>query len=427
MPVFSLTPGQDAANRVLAGPQRHTLIYGGARSGKTFLLVRGLVIRALRAPDSRHVIFRQKANAVRTSVWLDTYPKVLRTCFPGVTSQSQRQDGYEKLPNGSEIWFGGLDEKDRVEKILGMEFSTIYMNETSQISYSSYTVAKTRLAQVVPGLKQRLWADLNPVGTAHWTYREFVLGVDPVTKRELPDRGDYAIATLNPTDNAANLSPEFLRSLQNLPERQRKRFFEGAFASEVDGALWTLETIERDRVDTGSDRLPDMARVVVAIDPSGTSGDEAKRSDAVGIVVAGVGIDGRAYVLEDLTCNLPPAAWARRAIDAFHRHRADRIVAEGNFGGAMVEAVLQTADPLAPVSLVTASRGKSVRAEPVAALYEQGRVSHVGVHPDLEDEMLNFTTSGYVGSRSPNRADALVWALTNLMVASPERSMVDFL
>ena len=125
---------------------------------------------------------------------------------------------------------------------------------------------------------------------------------------------------------------------------------------------------------------------------------------------------GRAYVLEDATCNMSPEGWARRVVDRYHHWGADRIVAERNFGGDMVRSIIMTADKRASYKEVTASRGKSVRAEPVAALYEQGRVSHVGEFPDLEDQLCNFTASGYIGDKSPDRADAMVWALTELML-----------
>ena len=133
-------------------------------------------------------------------------------------------------------------------------------------------------------------------------------------------------------------------------------------------------------------------------------------------VVAGLGVDGRGYVLDDRSVHLSPAGWGRRAVEAYDEFEADRIVAEKNFGGAMVEHVIRTVNKTVPVKLVTASRGKVARAEPVASLYETGKVSHVGYHADLEDQMLNMTASGYVGERSPDRADAAVWALSELML-----------
>ncbi len=138
--------------------------------------------------------------------------------------------------------------------------------------------------------------------------------------------------------------------------------------------------------------------------------------DDIGIVVAGIGVDGHGYILEDATCQMSPEGWGRRAVDLYHRYRADRIIGERNFGGDMVRFTVLTADKSASFKEVVASRGKAVRAEPISALYEQGRVHHVGELPDLEDQMCNFTASGYVGDGSPDRADAMVWALAELML-----------
>lgn len=413
-PLFELTSKQIEANKFLSGSQRASLLAGGARSGKTFLLTRAIVIRALRAPASRHAFLRFRANAVRASIWLDTLPKVMRLCFPGIKLSDQRQDGYTELPNGSQLWFLGLDDKARVEKVLGQEYVTMYYGEATQIPLSSYQVARTRLAQVCEGLTQREYVDLNPGGTGHWAYRQFIQHVDPDTKRPLADAEDYCAFFINPMDNAKNLDPKFLRSLETAPDRQRKRFFEGQFVSEIDGALWTLELIDQSRCDAGE--VPQLTRIVVAIDPSGTHGKDDKRSDSVGIVVAGRGVDGRAYVLEDLTCQVSPAIWGKIAVNAYHKHQADCIIAEENFGGAMVEHVISTTDVGIPYRAVKASRGKAVRAEPISALYEQDMVRHVGRFSELEDQMSNFSTAGYIGDKSPDRVDALVWALTELML-----------
>ncbi len=412
MASFDLTPRQDEAIALLNGPQRHTLLAGGARSGKTFLFVLAILIRALKAPGSRHVIFRFRANSVWTSIGLDTLPKVARLC--GVPIKAHTQDKFFELPNGAQIWLAGLDDKERVEKILGMEFVTIYFNEASQIPYSSFVVAVTRLAQVCAGLLQRIYVDLNPSGTAHWTYRLFIQKIDPDTRKPIPDPESFQAMFLNPGDNAINLDPAFLRSLENLPERQRRRFFEGRYSDEIDGALWPLELLDKCRCEPSD--VPQLIRVVVAIDPSGTAGKDDKRSDDVGIMVAGKGIDGRAYVLADRTCNLSPAGWARVAITAYHEFEADRIIAERNYGGAMVEHVIQGADADVPYREVVASRGKAVRAEPISNLYEKDLVRHAGKFNDLEDQLSNFSTSGFLGNKSPDRADAAIWALSELML-----------
>jgi predicted phage terminase large subunit-like protein len=154
---------------------------------------------------------------------------------------------------------------------------------------------------------------------------------------------------------------------------------------------------------------PDLARIVVAVDPAVTSKPD---SDETGIVVVGLGSDKRAYVLDDLSLRATPADWARRAVQALKTYNADRIVAEANNGGDLVSTVIGAVDPLAPVTLVRAARGKVTRAEPVAALYEQGRVSHTHPFPELEDQMCSYT--GAPGEDSPDRMDALVWAMSEL-------------
>ena len=416
---YSLNPAQVKALAVMAGPQRHTLLVGGSRSGKTWLTCRAIVIRATKADGGRHAILRRHYAAVKTSIGADTLPKVLRMVTPGERWKQYKQDGFfENQRNGSQIWLGGLDDNERVEKILGNEYASIYFNETSQIPYSSILVARTRLAQKVPGIVQRAFYDLNPTGTGHWTYKQFVEKVDPETKKPIGDPEQYALAYINPYDNRENLDPSYLAELNNLPEKQRRRFLEGRYVAEIDGALWTLEMFETHRRGDG-DKLPVMNRIVIAVDPSGASGKEDYRSDEIGIVAAGIGTDGRGYVLGDYSGRYSPEQWGAKAIWAADQHGADAIIGEDNFGGDMVRSVIETSAKstmTARYQSVKATRGKVVRAEPIAGLYERGMVSHVGIFPAMEDQMTNFSTAGYQGSRSPDRADALVWALSELMI-----------
>lgn len=412
-PLFKLTPRQTEANRLL-GSHRHALLAGGSRSGKTTLICRAIGIRACKGAGSRHVILRLHGNSARSSISLDTLPKVFRNCFPEVRLTEHRQDGFFSLPNKSEIWVGGLDDKDRVDKILGKEYATVFLNECSQLSYSSVLVVLTRLAQVVDGLTQRAYYDLNPVGRKHWSQTLFGDKRDPISREPLPNPDDYGRMFINPPDNASNLSPDYLRSLETLPARQRKRFYEGVYVDELDNALWTYELIEAARIEEFP--VERCRRIVVAVDPSGAAGKDDNKRDEIGIVVAALGDDGCAYVLADRSVRDSPATWGRLAVTAYHEFRADAIIAEQNFGGEMVRAVIRGADGNVPVRLVTASRGKAVRAEPVAALYERGLVRHVGRFAKLEDQLCAFTTAGYRGEDSPDHADALVWALSDLMV-----------
>lgn len=427
MPEFQLTPKQAEAQRIFASDAKHILLVGGSRSGKTFLIVRNLVMRALKAPNSRHAMFRRRFNAIKSSVILDTFPSVMRVAFPGIGYRLDKTDWYATFDNGSQLWFGGLDDKDRTEKILGQEHATIALNECSQISYASRNLALTRLAQsvdqVIEGrpnktLKPRMYYDENPPSKAHWTYRLFVQGLDPETKEPLPNPEAFRYLFMNPEDNRANIAEDYLQTLAGMSARMRMRFLDGRFGDAVAGALFTDENIEKYRHEG---ELPDMVRIAVAIDPSGSDDEENADNDEIGIVVGGIGTDGNAYLLEDCTVKAGPKTWGGVAVQAFDRHAADIVVGEINYGGAMVGHVIQTARPRTPFKTVTASRGKVVRAEPFSSLYEQGKVRHAGRFPELEEELTAFTTHGYVGGESPNRADAWVWCLAELFpgIVSP--------
>jgi phage terminase large subunit-like protein len=415
---FELTPKQRAVALLLKGPERHNLVYGGSRSGKTFLLCYAILSRALEAPGSRHLVARLHNIDVRQSVMLDTWPKVCEARFPDLPYRINKTDQFVTIGEGSEVWFGGLDDKERVDKILGKEYATIYVNEASQVSFETILTLRTRLAQNVARkgggqLPLKAYYDLNPTGMGHWSYREFVAGVRPDNDQAI-DPGTRAYAVMNPTENPY-LPKEYLEELAALPERQRKRFLEGSYLSEVPGALWPLDMIERSRVD----EIPKLSRIVVGVDPSGSDG---VGGDTQGIVVAGMGADGHVYVLEDCSVRLSPQGWARAVVDAYHKWGADCVVAEVNYGGAMVEAVIRAADPNLRFKAVTAARGKHIRAEPVSALYEQGKAHHVGRFPKLEDQMGMFTTAGFQGGSSPDRADAMVWAITELAVKGVSHS-----
>lgn len=242
----------------------------------------------------------------------------------------------------------------------------------------------------------------------------------PIIKAILAD--PTTVVTRGSTfDNAANLPERFLAAVRTKYDGTRlgRQELFAEILDDLPGALWSRDAIDAGRVRAA----PEMRRVVVAVDPSGTRG-ASDDGDDIGIIVAGVGIDGRGYVMADRTCKLSPDGWGRRSVEAYREFRADRIVAERNFGGAMVEHVIRTVDPKVSFREVTASRGKVARAEPVAALYEQNRVAHVGTFPELEDQMVNIAPDGYVGNGSPDRADALVWALTELMLAGENRAAV---
>ena len=426
--MFELTKDQKRAMaEVLSGPARHNLLEGGSRSGKTLLICKTLATRAIVVPGSRHAILRFRFNHAATHIINGTWPKMMELCFPELVPRCSWDKTYwfYKFPNGSEVWVGGLDDKIRTEKILGGEYASIFFNECSQISWDSINVARTRLAQKATydlgkgagrqTLRAKAYYDCNPSSKGHWTYKLFHEGRDPQSGKPLENRDSYAHMLMNPDGNWDNLTPEYKAELESLPERQKQRFLYGKYSEIAEGALWSIETIEKWR--ERGDELPDMQRIIVAVDPSGSGDEENASNDAIGIIVAGLGTDGYGYLLEDVTVKGGPKKWGGVVASAFDRWGADRVVAEKNYGGEMVRFVLQTARPGTPITLVNATRGKAVRAEPVSALHEQGRIRFAGTFPDLEDELLAFTIHGFSGDRSPNRADAFVWAMTSLFPA----------
>ncbi len=431
---YTLTSDQMSAMNNLSADATHCALGGGSRSGKTFLIIRAIFMRACAVPNSRHLIARYRFNVAKTAIGLDTIPKVIRLCFPELPAADDmlnKTDWYYKLPNGSEVWISGLDEEKRVEKVLGHEYASIFFNECSQIPWKSVETTLTRLAQLTDwededkdgrviarhkGLKLKAYYDLNPPSKRHWSYIRFIEKKDPEPPhRPLPDEFDYNYLTMNPHGNAANLNPKYLMQLEALGEAAKKRYLYGQWADDTDGSLWTEETLAQNRVlGQEGQKLPQWLRIVVAVDPSGTKGPEDKRSDEVGIVVVALGTDGHGYLIEDLSGKYPPEVWGKIAADAYERHSADRIVGEVNYGGDMVRAVIQAQDSTLPFTAVHATRGKEVRAEPISAIYDQNKIHHIGYFPEIEEQLMAMLQSGYVGLRSPDRADAVIWGFTEL-------------
>jgi len=217
-------------------------------------------------------------------------------------------------------------------------------------------------------------------------------------------------------ENARNLSPDFIDEMKRRYEGTRlgRQELEAQIIDDVDGALWDRANIDGTRVS----EVPPLRKIVVAVDPAVTSGEDSAET---GIVVAGVDSRGEGYVVDDRSLRASPNEWAAAAVAAYHTHKADVIVAEANQGGDLVSTVIRTIDQRVPVRLVRASRGKRTRAEPVAALYEQEKVHHVGFLTSLEDQLCSWVPD--IGS-SPDRLDALVWALTDLMVDGARQAPV---
>jgi predicted phage terminase large subunit-like protein len=228
---------------------------------------------------------------------------------------------------------------------------------------------------------------------------------------------DVAVSRGRTRDNAENLAPAFLSEIvgRYTGTRLGRQELDGELLEDVPGALWSRDLIEETRRERAG--LPPLKRVVVALDPAVSVGEV---SDETGIIVAGVGVDGEGYVLEDASGKMAPVEWARRAVGLYRKWSADRIVAEANQGGAMVETTIRTIDPNVSFVAVRASKAKITRAEPISALFEQRRAHLVGIFPELEDQMATYA-AGSPGS--PDRLDAMAWAITELMVLAPAAGM----
>lgn len=233
---FHKTEKQKEAVRLLGSQAKNIMLYGGSRSGKTFLLCYALIVRAAKV-KSRHIIIRQNFNHVKRSIWLDTLPKVLALAFPNLRAHPNKSDYFYKLANGSEIWIGGMDDEKSVEKILGNEYSTIYFNECSQLNYSSIQIAKTRLAEK-NDLSKKIYYDENPPTKSHWSYWLFEKKIDPIGEVPIEDPHNYASLLMNPNDNIENIDSEYLDMLSKMPEKEKNRFLKGLFNDETDGSVY---------------------------------------------------------------------------------------------------------------------------------------------------------------------------------------------
>ena len=293
-------------------------------------------------------------------------------------------------PNGAQaLGYNGTEP----DQLRGPEFDTAWIDE----------LAKYRHAQaVLDMIEMALRQGESPRVMVTTTPRPI-----DVIKAMVADR--HTVVTRGATaENSDNLAAAFLERVQSRygGTRLGRQELEGEILGDLPGALWSLSTLDSYRL---RQRPAEMGRIVVAVDPAVT-----EAGDDHGIIVAGAAGDQRGVVLEDGSLKGSPVEWARRAVSLFDSYGADAVIVEVNQGGDMVKHTLQTVRPDLPIIEVRASRGKHVRAEPVAALYEQGRVAHVGAFPELETQMTQMTTQGYKGTGSPDRVDALVWALAAL-------------
>ncbi|MEP1143495.1 MAG: phage terminase large subunit [Henriciella sp.] len=435
---FKLTAKQEELRQLLRGPQTHTMAFGGSRSGKTFGFVHTVVKRASLAPNSQHLLARFRHADARTKLMMKTLPEVMRMAYPELSYKVNKHDQFAVLPNGAELWFQGLDDDERTDKILGSEYATIYLNECSQLSFGTVEKVRSRLAQNVgkengKPLALRMYYDLNPETASHWSYQEFVAGMNPIDGHSVDDPGDYATIQMNPTDNP-HLSENYLRLLSRMSMLQRKRFYDGDFLLALPDSLWTPDMIAEAR-QKETPHISAMKRIVVSVDPGGTV-----KGDKTGIIVAGIDYHNEFHILADLSLNGTPAEWAYMVVWAYRFFDADCIVVETNFGADMCQHTIRTAAPpemrrAFRVKEVCAKRGKVVRAEKIVGSFENGEVSfseELYAHwptdenapkrpaghetsTELFDQLMSFVPGDTRRKgKSPDNGDAMVYALIEL-------------
>lgn len=413
------------------------LLYGGAAGGGKSHFLRHYGIDFALAHDGAHIGIVRRALPMLKQ----THGLHLPGLLAGIAMMN-RTEWTWTFPNGSVIRFISLWNPGDEQAYKSAEFDLLLFDEVTELAESQYTFMLTRLRSA-RGHRAHAIATANPEGRGfRWVKRRWVK----------PDKGDLAPGQEMPLpgvpweppiledgkvvdhqppraflpatilDNPALLksNPEYVRQLKSMPDsRLRRALLDGDWDAmdQIPGALWSQQTIDQHRVSTH----PDLVRIVIGVDPSGSGADGA---DECGIVAVGKGNDGRLYVLRDVSGTIAPDQWAARVSHAYDDLEADKVVAETNFGGAMVTSTLRHAHPGMPVKTVTASRGKAVRAEPIAWLYTDGQVQHVGSFPLMEDELTTWTPdSGW----SPGRLDALVWACTELTGGGQGQAWLQYL
>jgi len=385
------------------------MLFGGAGSSKTWTILRAIVQRAMVLDGSRHICFRQRFEHVKNTLWPSAKELIIaewgQDFWDGIET-NKSGGGWKMHIGNSEIIFGGLDDKERIEKHLGAEYASVYINECSEIlDVNGVDLISSRLRQKIDG-RHMLFLDQNPPSKNHWSYKRYI-------EQEAEGRASFKI---NPRDVEENLPASYIERLKALPERLRKRFWDGEFLSDIEGAMWTYEMI----MSTREVRHGELGRIVVGVDPAVTANPN---SDKTGIV--GVGEKGTGYkVLADRSLRANPSTWAAEAVKLYHELGADCIVVEVNQGGDLVETVIRSIDANVKIVKVRATRGKHIRAEPVASLYEQGLVEHAEGLTHLEDQMQSWVPNS--GLDSPDEMDALVWAFHELALTEKKVVSVDF-
>jgi hypothetical protein len=388
---------------------RYVVMTGGRGSGKSFALSAAMATRAQMDKGWKILYTRYTITSAADSIIPEFTEKVELMGLSDGFSLTQKDITH--TGTGSELLFRGIKTSsgNQTAKLKSLQGVNAWVLDEAE-ELDDEDAFDTIDLSVRDGRHQNLVIlCLNPSHKKHWMYRRFFIdaGVAPGFNG-VKDGVLYIHTTYE--DNTRNLPPSYLAIAEKLKGTNRIKWdhiWAGAWLDEMAGALWTWNMINDYRADKMG--LPEAERIAVAVDPAVTN---TKSSDETGIVSGFRGVDGHYYVLDDASLKASPLTWAQAASKQYRLHRADRVIGEVNNGGDLVEITLRQVDREIPFKAVHASRGKIIRAEPIAALYEQGLVHHVGTFADMETEMMTFTGSSK--DASPNRLDALVWLLSEL-------------
>jgi phage terminase large subunit-like protein len=368
------------------------LLMSGRGFGKTRVGAEAVIKRAQMYPRYAIALIGQTKADVRDTMAEVFESSIMKISPPWFMPRLETTKRRLTWPNGAQAIMYSGDEPDQLR---GPQHGFGWLDEVAKFKYPQETWSNFSL-----GLR----LGPNPQCIITTTPRAI-----PLIKELNSDPA--VIKTVGSTyENVGNLPQSFIRTILSRYEGTRLGAQEiyGSILGDVDGALWNRDTLERVRVV----KIPEMVRIVVAVDPS-TGGSASGGTAETGIVIAGIGTDGHCYILEDASLNTnKPERWGAQAVAAYNRYGADRIVCEVNQGGEMVRSTLHTIDDKLPITMVHASKGKYTRAEPVSSLYSQGRVHHLGMFADLEDQLCSWVP----GEPSPDRLDALVWAVTEVLI-----------
>ena len=413
------------------------LAFGPSRSGKSAIITAMIINRAMSYPGTKHAIFRLTMRSCRSHLFNGTFPDIMKMLYPdlwewmGKNGNINKAESWVEFPNTSKIHFEGLDPNN-IDKVLGAQYATAWVNECNEVQdYDIIQQLASRLADTAPlvdlntnkpvldadGKVQKLRPlmiyDCNPDVKTDWDYLCFVEKRHPITGKPFKPETlrKWRRVFLPRQENDHNLAKGYGDSLEDRydgsPE-MASRFLEGRWRDDNPDALFRKSMFKyRDRPQDDF-----LLRIIVAVDPAGSNGNN---SDSTGICVVGLGMDGCAYILEDASIKGTPEQWAKRVGELYDSYGADLVVAEKNYGGQMVEHTIRTYRRNMPVKMVTATKGKRVRAEPVAMAYHKDKVFHTDTFKELESQMCAYKSDT---KKSPDRMDALVWGVSEVLKLS---------